>query len=94
MRQEDSQRDEIEHLACETEEDSFSGAADGGKQVSGNHLEADDQHCGADDTHRADCEVNQHAALVAAVLVFRRSLWWLIAVAVCLASFCALAVNC
>ena len=35
-----------------------------------------------------------YAALVTAVLVFRRSLWWLIAVAVCLASFCALAVNC
>ena len=35
-----------------------------------------------------------YAALVAAVLVFRRSLWWLLVVGACLASFCVLAVNC
>lgn len=50
----ENQRDEVQHLTREAQEDRLACLADRGEEVTGDHLETDDEHRRTDDTHRFD----------------------------------------
>ena len=54
QRQQQRQRDEVQHLPRQAQEDGVLRPADTREEVNRNHLKTNPQHAGADDTHRAD----------------------------------------